>query len=86
MHQQTAQSLQGQHYPEKKIGIRNLVACMMVRTNSSYLMYKKTSSGQRWAFSTALMTFGILMREKKSLRCSITATVLNAELFEVERD
>jgi hypothetical protein len=62
-----------------------------VLTNSSYLMYKKTSSGQRCARSVALitytpyvrithlseiirleLTFGILIRATKSLRCSIT--------------
>lgn len=43
-------------------------------TNSSYFMYKNTSSGQRWAFSAARMTLGMLMRATKSLRCSITAT------------
>ena len=43
------------------------------RTNSSYLMYRNTNSGHKWARSVALMTLGILMRATNSLRCSITA-------------
>lgn len=36
-------------------------------------MYNKTSSGQRWAFSAALITLGILIRVTKSFKCSITS-------------
>lgn len=35
-------------------------------------MYKKTNSGHRCAFSVALMTLGMLMRETKSFKCSRT--------------